>query len=166
MHRFINVLFLDFDNSARSILAESLLRDKAGGRFQVFSAGLHPAGQINPYALELMQTLSLPTDGIHSKGLDEIDPAHGLDMIITFDDIETSLTHPPNLPYPPTAQWHTLNPAHNPECQICANLQACLEEVQLKCMKAFRFALRELNQRILLLSNLPDRGLDKLKSGQ
>jgi arsenate reductase len=65
--RPINVLFLCTGNTARSILAESILRHRGGGRFNAHSAGSHPKGAVNPTALALLRARGLPTDGLSSK---------------------------------------------------------------------------------------------------
>lgn len=62
-----NVLFLCTHNSARSILAEGLMTRLGAGRWVGHSAGSHPSGRVNPFALEVLQSLGCATDGMHSK---------------------------------------------------------------------------------------------------
>ena len=65
--RVFNVLFLCTGNTARSILAESILRKFGAGRFNAYSAGSHPKGAVNPFALKVLERLEHPTDGLRSK---------------------------------------------------------------------------------------------------
>lgn len=82
------VLFLCTGNSARSVLAEATLRAWAGSRFEVFSAGSRPAGQIHPLAIETLQADGIPTTGLRSKSWDEFATVGGtpIDVVVTVCD--------------------------------------------------------------------------------
>jgi arsenate reductase (thioredoxin) len=71
IERQFNVLFLCTGNSARSIVAESILKKDGAGRFRAFSAGSHPKGEVNPFALKVLECYGYPTDGFRSKSWDE-----------------------------------------------------------------------------------------------
>src|SRR5712675_1113738 len=70
-NKIYNVLFLCTGNSARSILAESLLNHWGQGKFRAFSAGSFPKGQVHPMAVELLKRTNLPAEGFRSKSWDE-----------------------------------------------------------------------------------------------
>lgn len=80
-----NVLFVCTGNSARSILAEALMNKLGEGRFTAYSAGSHPAGEVNPFALRELSRLQLPTEGYRSKNWDEfaLPGAPELDFVFT-----------------------------------------------------------------------------------
>ncbi|MBN8974612.1 MAG: arsenate reductase ArsC, partial [Rhizobiales bacterium] len=69
--RVYNVLFLCTGNSARSILAESILRKDGRGRFRAFSAGSQPKGDVHPVALRVLESMSYPMEGLRSKSWEE-----------------------------------------------------------------------------------------------
>ena len=69
--RVYNVLFLCTGNTARSILAESILRKEGRRRFRAFSAGSQPKGVVNPFALKVLRAADYPTDGLRSKNWQE-----------------------------------------------------------------------------------------------
>ena len=83
-----SVLFLCTGNSARSILGEVLLNHWGRGKFRGFSAGSHPKGAVNPFALDVLQANHLPTDGLRSKSWSEFaDPrAPVMDFVFTLCD--------------------------------------------------------------------------------
>ena len=83
-----NVLFLCTGNSARSIMAEVMMNHLGQGRLRAFSAGSHPNGKVNPYAVKTLQAAGMPTSGLRSKSWDEFAKpgAPGFDFIITVCD--------------------------------------------------------------------------------
>lgn len=84
----MNVLFLCNGNSARSIMAEGLLNKYSNGRFQAFSAGSFPTGQVNPSALERLELEGITLTDARSKSWDEFakPDAPVLDFVITVCD--------------------------------------------------------------------------------
>jgi len=89
--RIYNVLFLCTGNSARSILAESILQKDGAGRFQAFSAGTHPKGEVNPFALKVLKSYNYPSEGFRPKNWEEFaDPGAPV-----MDFVSPSATTPP-----------------------------------------------------------------------
>lgn len=138
-----NVLFLCTGNSARSILAESLINHRGGGRFRGFSAGSHPKGTVHPLALELLRQLCLPTEGLRSKSWDEFaEPnAPQLDFILTVCDNAAGEACPYWPGHPLTAHWGIPDPAS-------------VEGSDTEKRRAFRAAFDALEKRIKLLMTL------------
>lgn len=150
-HSRFNVLFLCTGNSARSILAEGLLNGLGGDRFQAYSAGSTPKGEIHPLALATLESYSLPTEGYRSKSWDEFASpgAPKMDFIITVCDNAAGEVCPVWPGHPMTAHWGVPDPAAH----------AGTQEERLK---AFHDAARMLKRRIELFLCLPLDRLDAM----
>jgi arsenate reductase (thioredoxin) len=146
-----NVLFLCTGNSARSIMAETLLNALGKNKFKAFSAGSHPVGSVNPLALELIEKNRFSTQGLHSKDWNEFarPGAPFMHFVFTVCD-QTAAERCPVWPgQPMTAHWGVHDPAA---------VEGTIEEKR----KAFLKAYTELHRRITLFINLPFEQLSDL----
>ena len=111
--RVYNVLFLCTGNSARSILAEAVLDTDGHGRFRAFSAGSQPKGQVHPLAIETLERVGYPVDGLRSKSWDEFEgeAAPQMDFIFTVCDNAAGESCPVWPGKPLTAHWGVEDPA-------------------------------------------------------
>ncbi len=146
-----NVLFLCTGNSARSILAEAYLNSAGKGRFTAYSAGSHPAGKVNPFALALIEKHRMPEKGLRSKNWDEFAKpgAPKLDFVFTVCDNAAGEVCPVWPGQPITAHWGIADPA----------AVAGTDDVK---RKAFLRAFTELTTHINLLLALPLDKLDRM----
>lgn len=108
-----NVLFLCTGNSARSILAEAILNRLGGGRFRAYSAGSRPVGRVNRLALELLEELGHPVEGLYSKGWEAFARPGGprLDLVVTVCDRAAGEVCPVWPGAPVAAHWPIADPA-------------------------------------------------------
>jgi arsenate reductase len=148
--RPFNVLILCTGNSARSIIAESLVNHWGQGRFIGYSAGSYPKGQVHPIALALLRQLGLPSEGLRSKSWDEFAApgAPAPDFIITVCDNAAGEVCPVWPGRPVTAHWGVPDPA-------------AVEGTEIERWAAFRETARLLENRIKVFVSLPIRSFGR-----
>lgn len=146
-----NVLFLCTGNTARSILAEGILRQDGAGRFNAYSAGSQPKGLVNPFALKVLGSLGYPTESFRSKSWSEFaDPgAPVMDFVFTVCDSAAGEACPVWPGQPMTAHWGIEDPA-------------AVEGTDIEKERAFVQAARYLKNRISVLLNLPLASIDEM----
>jgi arsenate reductase len=137
-----NVLFVCYGNACRSIMAEAILRKLGAGRFQVFSAGCHPAGQVNPLALQALARRGYPTAGLYSKAWDAFtaEPGVALDFVITVCDLAALANRPERVHAPVDLWWNFPAPGALPGSDqeirvmvetVCQHLEQALKKFVL-----------------------------------
>jgi len=154
-NKIYNVLFLCTGNSARSIMAEKLMEHWGRGKFKAYSAGSHPTGKVNPFAIQLLQSRGLSTDGVRSKSWDEfaVEGAPHIDFIFTVCDNAAGEACPVWLGHPMTAHWGVEDPA-------------AVEGTDEEKLQAFRRIASYLENRIKLFTSIPLEKLDNMRIKQ
>ena len=149
--RIYNVLFLCTHNSARSVIAETIMNHLGRGKFRAFSAGSQPNGRIHPYALDLLAKNNYDISALRSKSWDEFAApgAPEMDFVFTVCDDAAQEVCPFWPGQPLTAHWGLPDPSR-------------AEGTGAEKRLAFADAHRMLYQRIGIFLNLPLVSLDKL----
>jgi len=152
--RIYNVLFLCTGNTARSILAESILGKEGRAHFRAFSAGSQPKGIVNPFAIKVLTSLGYPTDDLRSKSWQEFarPDAPVMDFVFTVCDNAPGESCPVWPGQPMTAHWGIEDPAEAVGTDI---------EKEAAFVAAFRF----LKNRIVAFTSLPLSSIDRLSLG-
>ena len=151
MQTVYNVLFLCTGNSARSIFAEAILNHRGKPNFRAFSAGSHPTGRVNPYAIHQLESGGLPTTGLRSKSWDEFaEPgAPQMDFVITVCDKAAGEVCPFWPGQPITAHWGFPDPA-------------AVVGTDEEKRAAFTQIFHQMRNRVQLMLSLPLETLDRM----
>ena len=151
MERPYNILVLCTGNSARSIIGEALFNTLGAGRFKAYSAGSHPTGRVNPFAIEQMQALGYPLEGLRSKSWDEFAQPDSpqMDFIVTVCDKAAGEMCPLWPGQPVAAHWGFPDPA-------------AVEGSDEEKRAAFAQTLRQIRNRVQLFLSLPLETLDRM----
>ncbi|MDX0424042.1 arsenate reductase ArsC [Sinorhizobium medicae] len=146
-----NVMFLCTGNSARSIIAESVLRRDGAGKFNAYSAGSQPKNKVNPFAIETLAGHHYPVEGLRSKSWDEfaVPGAPELDFVFTVCDNAAGEACPVWPGQPMTAHWGVDDPA-------------AVEGTDAEKRVAFATTLRHMKLRIAAFAALPVESLERL----
>ena len=146
-----HALFLCTQNSARSILAESIMNKLGTDKCKGFSAGSQPSGKIHPYALDLLTNLGHDVTGLRRKSWEEFarPGAPALDFVFTVCDNAAREVCPVWPGQPVTAQWSIPDPS-------------LAEGSETERRLAFATTVRMLSQRISIFLALPFKSLDRL----
>ena len=146
-----NVLFLCTGNSARSIMAEALLKRWGANKFNVYSAGSMPKGKVHPKTLEILDKNNFKTENFSSKSWNEFTSENSpeIDFIITVCSNAANETCPVFPGRSISAHWDIDDPARE-------------FETESEQERAFLKAFMELDQRIQIFTNLPIEKLDEM----
>ena len=146
-----NILVLCTGNSARSILGEALFNTLGAGRFRAYSAGSHPTGRVNPFAIEEARAMGYPVEGLRSKSWEEFAQPGSpqMDFIVTVCDKAAGEMCPLWPGQPVTAHWGFPDPA-------------AVEGTDEEKRAAFALTLRQMRTRVQLFLSLPLDTLDRM----
>lgn len=149
--RIYNVLFLCTGNSGRSIIAESILRKDGAPHFRAFSAGSHPKGAVNPFALKVLENNGYSTEDLRSKNWDEFAQpgAPEMEFVFTLCDHAAAEVCPVWPGQPMTAHWGIEDPA-------------AVEGADIEKEKAFVQAAKYIKNRLSVFLSLPLASIDKM----
>ena len=151
MRKPYNILVLCTGDSARSIMGEALFNTMGGGRFQAYSAGSHPSGKVNPFAIEQVRALGYSVEGLRSKSWDEFAQpgAPEMDFVVTVCDKAAGEMCPLWPGQPVTAHWGFPDPV-------------AVEGTDEEKRAAFAQTLRQIQRRVQLFLSLPLETLDRM----
>jgi arsenate reductase len=151
MPKPFNILLLCTGNSARSVMAEALINTLGAGRFRAYSAGSHPTGKVNPFAIEQVRALGYPVENLRSKSWDEFaqSGAPQMDFVVTVCDNVAGEMCPLWPGHPVTAHWGFPDPA-------------AVEGSDEVKRAAFAQTMRQIRNRLQLFLSLPLETLDRM----
>ena len=147
----LNILVLCTGNSARSIMGEALFNVLGAGRFRAYSAGSHPTGRVNPFAVEQVRAIGYPMEQLRSKSWDEFarPGAPVMEFVITVCDSAAGEVCPVWPGHPITAHWGFPDPAA---------VQGSDDEKRA----AFARTFHQIRTRVQLLLALPIDSLERM----
>ena len=153
--RTYNVLFLCTGNTARSVLAESIMRKDGLPHFRAYSAGSQPKGEVNPFAIKVLNAYGYPTEGLRSKSWDEFAAtgAPVMDFVFTVCDSAAGEACPVWPGHPITGHWGIEDPA--------AVVGSDVEKE-----RAFNQAFRFMKNRISAFLSLPIGKIDRISMSE
>lgn len=145
-----NVLFVCTGNSARSIFAETILRDKVGDTFIAYSAGTAHRSELNPFAVELLKSKGHDVSLLRSKNIEEFQgvDAPRMNFVFTVCDRAANEECPTWPDQPVSGHWGMPDPVKAEGTDAAKRL-------------AFHQTYGALHNRIMAFSALPFENLDR-----